>query len=135
MISRIRSWTEGKSYSFVIEELPDYSFAGNCRIQEFEPERNHAGLGWWVRTSRTGKGIATAAGRLVAIAAFEDLSLWSLGVYTNANNAASRRVAEKLGTVLIQIKPEEDGSYCAEYEMKPEDLRTDDMSNGERRAG
>lgn len=122
VISCIHSWKEGKSYSFVIEELPDQAFAGNCRIEELEPERNHAGLGWWVRTSRTRRGVATAAGRLVARAAFEDLGLSSLGVYANADNTASRRVAEKLGAVLVRIKPEEDGSYCAVYERKPEDL-------------
>jgi len=76
-----------------------------------------------VRTSKTGRGIATAAGRLVARAAFEDLNLASLLIYTNANNRASRRVAEKIGAVLMKIKPEKDGRFCAVYELKPEDLR------------
>lgn len=123
--SRVTNWTEGKSYTFLIEELPGRVFVGNCTVSELEPERNHAALGWWVRTSKTGKGIATAAGRLVAQAAFEDLHLSSLSVYTNADNIASRRVAEKVGAVLVRIKPEDDGSYCAVYELKPEYLQSE----------
>jgi len=120
VISRISTWNAGEAYTFLIEELPGPVFVGNCRIEELE--RNHAGLGWWVRTSKTGKGIATAAGRLVARAAFEDLGLSSLSIYTNADNIASRRVAEKVGAVLERIKPEDDGRYCAVYDLKPEYL-------------
>jgi ribosomal-protein-serine acetyltransferase len=122
VISRIENWTEGKAYSFLIEEIPGPVFVGNCGVDEFEPERNHAGVGWWVRTSQTGKGIAAEAARLLAQAAFEDLNLTSLGVCTNADNAASRRVAEKIGAVLIRIKSEDDGSSCAVYELKEECL-------------
>jgi ribosomal-protein-serine acetyltransferase len=120
--SRITTWTAGEAYTFLIEELPGPVFLGNCRIEELELERNHASLGWWVRTSKTGKGIATAAGRLVAQAAFEELGLSSLSIYTNADNTASRRVAEKIGAALVRIKPEDDGRYCAVYELKPEYL-------------
>lgn len=120
--SRITTWTAGQAYTFLIEELPGRVFIGNCRIEELELERNHASLGWWVRTSKTGKGIATAAGRLVAQAAFEDLGVSSLSIYTNAENLASRRVAEKIGAVLERIKPEDDGSFCAIFELKPEYL-------------
>jgi len=123
--SRVKSWTEGKSYTFLIEELPGAVFVGNCMVNELEPERNRAALGWWVRTSKTGKGIATAAGRLAAQAAFKDLHLGSLTVYTNADNSASRRVAEKVGAVLVRIKPEADGRYCAVYELKPENLESE----------
>jgi ribosomal-protein-serine acetyltransferase len=122
VVSRIRNWTERKSFTYLIEQLSGSVFLGNCKIEEFEPERNHAALGWWVRTSMTNKGIATAAGRLVARAAFEDLHLNSLSIYTRAENMASRRVAEKIGAVLVHIQPEEDGRYCAVYELKPEYL-------------
>jgi ribosomal-protein-serine acetyltransferase len=124
VISRIQNWDEGKNYTFLIEALPGPLFLGNCTVEELELERNHAALGWWVRTSRTKKGIATAAARLVAQAAFEDLHLESLSIYTRANNLASRRVAEKIGAALMQIKPEEDGNYCSVFELKPEYLRS-----------
>lgn len=123
VVSRIANWGAGKAYTFLIEELPGPVFVGNCRVEEIELERNHACLGWWVRTSKTSQGIATAAGRLVAQAAFKDLQLNSLGIYARFDNIASRRVAEKIGAVLVRIKPEDDGSYCAVYELKPEYLQ------------
>ena len=116
--SRIATWTAGTAYTFLVEELPDPVLVGNCRIEELELDRNHAALGWWVRTSRTGRGLATAAARLVAQAAFEDLPVSSLSIYTRAENLASRRVAEKIGAVLQQVKREEDGVYCAVFELK-----------------
>ena len=122
VISRITDWNEGKAYTFLIEMLPGPIFVGNCRVEEFEPEIYQAALGWWVRTSRTRKGIATAAVRFVAQAAFEDLHLSSLNIYAKVNNIPSRRVAEKVGAVLVRIKPEDDGSFCAVYELKPESL-------------
>ena len=122
VISRIADWTDGKSFTYLIELPSNPVFIGNCRIEEFEPENKRAALGWWVRTGRTNQGYATAAAHLVAQAAFEDLHLNSLRIYTRVENLASRRVAEKLGAVLVGIKPEEDGSYCAVYELKPENF-------------
>ena len=44
--------------------------------------------------------LVAGAVRLVAQLAFEDLGLIRLEISTRADNAASRRVAEKLGAVL-----------------------------------
>jgi RimJ/RimL family protein N-acetyltransferase len=122
VVSRIANWNEGKSFTFLIEQPSEPVFLGNCNIAEFEPIDNHAALGWWIRTSMTKQGFATAAGRLAAKAAFEDLHLRSLSIYTMVENVASRRVAEKLGAVFVRIKTEEDGRDCAVYELKPEAL-------------
>lgn len=122
VVSRITSWNERKAFTYLIEQRPGRGFIGNCRIEEIEPDKHRAALGWWVRTSMTNRGIATAAGRLVAQAAFEDLHLDALSIYTRVENAASRRVAEKIGAVLLSIRFEEDGVYCAVYELKPEYL-------------
>jgi RimJ/RimL family protein N-acetyltransferase len=123
IISRITTWNQGEKYTFLVEELPCPVFVGNCSVEEIDFERQHASLGWWVRTSRTGRGIATAAGSLAAQAAFEHLQFSVLRVYTNAENIVSRRVAEKIGAVLMKIKPEDNGRYCAVYELKPEYLK------------
>jgi ribosomal-protein-serine acetyltransferase len=115
----IALWDQGARYAFAVEELPGPTFVGVLDIAEIEPEKSRAGLGWWVRTSRTRQGIATAAARLVAQAAFEDLHFSLLIVYANAQNMASRRVAEKIGAILTQIRPEDHGIYCAVYELRP----------------
>lgn len=120
--ARIAKWNAGKSFTYLIEKPSRPLLVGSCNISEYEPENNLAALGWWVRTSLTQQGIATSAGRLVAQAAFEDLHLSSLNIYARVDNLPSRRVAEKLGAVLVRIKPEEVGSDCAVYELKPEML-------------
>jgi RimJ/RimL family protein N-acetyltransferase len=120
--ARVANWTAGKSFTYLIEQQADPVLIGNCSIEEYEPEDKQAALGWWVRTCVTQQGIATAAGRLAAHAAFEDLQLNTLRIYTRVENKASRRVAEKLGSVLVQIKPEENGGECAVYELKAQDL-------------
>ena len=50
-------------------------------------------LGYWVRTTREGRGIATAAARLVARFAFAELTLARLEIVIETHNAASRRLA------------------------------------------
>lgn len=125
VLSRITNWDVGLSYTFLIEIPPGSGFVGNCIVEEIELDRYHAGLGYWVRTCQTGQGIATAAGRLLAQAAFEDLNLRSFSIYTNVENLGSRRVAEKIGAVLVRIKPEDDGRYCAVHELKPEYMKSE----------
>jgi RimJ/RimL family protein N-acetyltransferase len=56
-------------------------------------------LGYWVRTSATRRGVATAAARLVLAAAFEDLDLLRVSIGVPVANSASHRVVAKLGAV------------------------------------
>ena len=58
-----------------------------------------ANLGYWVRTSATGKGIASRATRLVAGFAFEELKLQRVEIMAAVGNIASQRVAEKAGAI------------------------------------
>lgn len=125
VISYMSDWDKGKIFTFLIEAPPGALLVGNCCIEEIERAKKHASLGWWVRTSRTNQGLATAAGRLAAAAAFEALHFPSLRIYTNAENIASRRVAEKIGAKLARIKAEENGVFCAVYKLKPEDLQSE----------
>ena len=60
----------------------------------------HANLGYWVRTSATGRGVATAAVRLAAHFGFESLDLIRIEIVMAVANLASRRVAEKAGATL-----------------------------------
>lgn len=121
--ARIADWNAGHTFTYLIEQRSGPGLVGNCRIEELEPEQQQAALGWWVRSSLTGRGLATAAARLVAQAAFEDLQLSALHIYTRVENAASRRVAEKLGALLVEIRPEPDGRCCAVYALQPANLR------------
>ena len=56
-----------------------------------------ANLGYWVRTSATGRGIATTATRLAARFGFEELGLHRIEIVAAVGNVPSQRVAEKAG--------------------------------------
>ncbi len=97
--SNVRSWGEGSAYYYVIEGTSTGRYLGHCSIAELDLASGVAVIGYWVRTSSTRQGIATAAARLVACLGFEDLGLAHLYIPMQSGNVASRRVAEKLGAV------------------------------------
>jgi len=89
---------EGTEYHFAILD-PAGEFLGACGLNRLEPEHRMANLGYWVRTSATGRGVATAAARELAAFAFRETSLIRLELVVALGNAASHRVAAKLGAV------------------------------------
>lgn len=91
-----RLWEQRSEYHFVITEVATGSVLGGCGLDEVDWLNQTANLGYWVRTSRTRQGIATAASRLLARFGFEQLRLKRIDVVTSINNTASARVAEKL---------------------------------------
>ena len=58
---------------------------------------NFANLGYWVRSSRVGQGVATAATRLAAQFGFEELKFTRIEIVAATGNVGSLRVAEKAG--------------------------------------
>jgi len=59
-------------------------------------------LGWIVRRSQWGKGIATESAAAWRDFAFETAGLERIVSMVNAENVASRRVAEKLGMTVVR---------------------------------
>ena len=92
----IRAWQAGTWYDFAITRAGSAAFLGRVGLDRISGNGT-ANVGYWVRTSQTGQGIATAAVRLIARFAFEDLGLQRLELHIAADNLASRRVAEKAG--------------------------------------
>jgi ribosomal-protein-serine acetyltransferase len=56
-------------------------------------------VGYWVRSSATPQGVATAALQRLVQWAFQHTALMRLEVVVSTQNAASLRVAEKAGAV------------------------------------
>jgi ribosomal-protein-serine acetyltransferase len=56
-------------------------------------------VGYWIRTSRAGKGFATLASRVLVALAFDRFECDRLQVMHDETNVASRRVVEKCGFV------------------------------------
>lgn len=89
-------WEQQSEYHFVITEVETGSVLGECGLDQVNWVDQTANLGYWVRTSRTRQGIATAASRLLARFGFEKLQLKRIDVVTSIDNIPSARVAEKL---------------------------------------
>ncbi|ODS33027.1 MAG: ribosomal-protein-serine acetyltransferase [Candidatus Scalindua rubra] len=97
--SRSQMWSEGIEYDFVIFDTKDYAFLGGCAIDQINRKHNFANLGYWVRSSRAGQGIATAAVRLISRFGLETLGFTRLEIVAAVQNKASQRVAEKVGAI------------------------------------
>lgn len=95
--SRPAAWAEGEAYSFVVADAASGRFLGGCGLNTFHPVHRFANLGYWIRTSATGRGAATAATRLVARFGVEALDLVRIEVVVAVDNVSSLRVAEKAG--------------------------------------
>ncbi len=90
-------WNDGSYYGFAILSTEKDDFLGACSLSQFHPLYNFCNLGYWIRTSRRGHGFAGRAARLATRFAFERLNLIRVEIVIATGNAASRRVAEKIG--------------------------------------
>jgi ribosomal-protein-serine acetyltransferase len=95
--SREKAAEGGEWYSFGIFEKDSGKFFGGAGLNFFNRVHQMANLGYWVRTSAAGRGIATDATRLVAQFGFEQLGLQRIEIVAAVGNIASQRVAEKAG--------------------------------------
>jgi RimJ/RimL family protein N-acetyltransferase len=92
------TWENGTEYNFAIVDGAD-RLLGGCGLNQVRPEHRVANLGYWVRTSSTGRGVATAAVRRLADFAFRETDLARLEIVVALGNAASHRVAVKAGAL------------------------------------
>lgn len=94
-----RAWADGQAYYFAVEESATGDFVGSCGLSGLLRDHRRAGLGYWIRSDRTGSGFATDAARTVMHFGFTELGLNRIELECAVDNVASRRVAEKLGCV------------------------------------
>ncbi len=90
----IRGRREGSLYDFAI--IVDGEFAGACGINQVNAQDQVANLGYWLRSSATGKGVAGVAAQQVINWAFENTELNRIEIVVAIDNLRSQRVAEKL---------------------------------------
>jgi RimJ/RimL family protein N-acetyltransferase len=74
------------------------NLVGGCSIDLVSHDSVSANLGYWIRTSLTGQGLATHTAQLMTDAAFEYLpQISSVEISMDVANVASARIAQKLG--------------------------------------
>jgi len=99
-----RAFIGGESRSSYDYAVPEHSFAvavdGSLAgaIGMSVNSMNYRGrIGYWMAASSRGRGICTRALRALSRFGLEDLELQRLELITDPDNAASQRVAEKVG--------------------------------------
>lgn len=75
----------------------DGTYAGACGLNWIDVDHRVANLGYWIRTSRTRRGVAPAAVRQVYQWAFANTPINRIEILAAVGNVASQRVAEKSG--------------------------------------
>lgn len=90
-------WVRGTSYPFLIVESKSHEVVGSVDINQINSEHGFGNIGYWVASEYAGKGIATAAVKLVVQFGFEEIGLTRLEIIALTENVASHRVAEKAG--------------------------------------
>jgi len=72
-------------------------FHGGIGINQISRLYNYGNLGYWIRASSQGRGLAARAARMMARYGFGELGLTRLEIVAIEDNHASRRTAEKAG--------------------------------------
>ncbi len=92
-----RNWAEGTAYEFAILSALDGTYLGGCGLNHLNTIDRWANLGYWVRSSKAGQGIATKAATLLIPYGFNELKLNRIEIVVATGNKASQRVARKCG--------------------------------------
>lgn len=96
--TRPRLFSEAVEYNFVIVDAAQ-RFLGGCGLNQINRDHRFANLGYWVRSSAAGQGIAPAAVRRLAAFAFGSTDLIRLEIVCAVDNVRSQRAAEKSGAI------------------------------------
>jgi RimJ/RimL family protein N-acetyltransferase len=95
---QVPAFQRGDQFEFAITS-GDGRYLGGVGLNQIEKPNRRANLGYWVRSSASGQGVATAAVHLIREWAFHHTDLVRLEVLVAVENAPSHRVAEKSGAV------------------------------------
>jgi ribosomal-protein-serine acetyltransferase len=96
--AQVPAFEAGTAFEFAIVST-DGQVLGGCGLNQIDTINRRANLGYWVRSSATGQGVATGAVRALRDWAFVATDLVRLEIVVAFGNAASHRVAEKVGAV------------------------------------
>lgn len=87
------------AYEFGIFSADGGEFLGGAGLNQFNRLHNFCNLGYWVRESRQGQGVATAAVRRLSQFGFENLRQTRIEIVVAEGNAPSKAVARKAGAL------------------------------------
>jgi RimJ/RimL family protein N-acetyltransferase len=97
ILSRKDAWGDETEYSFAVFDAGTETFLGGVGLNQVNRIYRCANLGYWVRSSRAGHGVASSAARLAARYGLEELGLQRIEILAATGNHASQRAALKAG--------------------------------------
>ena len=93
---RLGAWETDQAWDFLIVNQND-RILGAVGMHRLDLLNGVAEAGYWVRTAETGCSVATRGFHELCVWAFTEREFHRLEVLTTVDNAASQRVAEKVG--------------------------------------
>ncbi|UGB39643.1 GNAT family N-acetyltransferase [Frateuria soli] len=120
-------WTAEEHFAFGMFESDSGALLGSVGLNQRNRMHRSAALGYWVRQSRQGEGLAWRATQLAARFGFAVLSLARVEIVVLPDNHASRRTAERAGARFEAIARHrlwlpEGARDAAVYALVPGDL-------------
>jgi RimJ/RimL family protein N-acetyltransferase len=88
-----------QAFGFGIFDRSAKEFLGTISLHGVASANRSGEVGCWVRSSQTGKGIATTAAALIVLFGFKELKLHRIVLRAAVDNPASWQIAEKIGFV------------------------------------
>ncbi|MGN6280830.1 GNAT family N-acetyltransferase [Frateuria sp.] len=90
-------WAGDEHFAFWVFERDSGALLGSVGLSQRNLVHRSASLGYWVRQSRQGQGVARQAARVAAHFGFDRLRLVRIEIVALPDNHASRRTAEQAG--------------------------------------
>jgi len=125
--SSITAWAQQAHFPFGVFETQSGRYLGGIGVRPIDRTNRMCAIGYWIRTSATGRGIASRGVRIAARFAFDSLQFTRIEIVARPENGPSRRVAEKVGarfeTIARNRIVQHGRAYdAALYSLIPSDL-------------
>ena len=112
------SWRSRSAFEFLVASAADGRLLGLCGLNAVSAAEGRANLGYWVHSAEAGRGVSTAAARLVARFGFEQVGLQRIRLFHAVGNIGSQRVAEKVGFVLEGVQRRRIALHGVQHDAK-----------------
>ena len=103
MSNKDAGFDDRSDFTYMAVERETGRFVGMFSLFQFDGSVPKGAIGYWVRTSATGRGFATEATLALARLGLETLNLARVEIRCDALNARSRAVAERAGFALDDL--------------------------------
>ena len=103
LAEQVQKRQEGTEFEFAILN-GDGFYLGGCGLNWIDRKQKIADLGYWVRSSAMGQGVAVHAVKLLSKWGFDNTDLMRLEIKCAVEHVRSQRVAEKAGAVKEGIR-------------------------------